>query len=109
MNFNHLSPPRVFIPGGFSYPGALAGFTLVVHLLLSPFVQFCPQSLDLPGTDGSLQGAVEVAVVQRIQLQLPAKDAEGLQGSFTCGCLDKVLKQLAGLGRALVLRLTHLP
>lgn len=91
-----------------SYPGALAGFILVVNLVLCSFVQFGPQGFDLPGADCSLQGAVEVAVVQRIQLQLPAEDAEGLQSPFTGGRLDKVLKEHAGLRHALVLRLTHL-
>lgn len=90
-----------------SHPGALAGFVLVVDLLLGPFVQFGPQGFDLPGADCSLQGAVEVAAVQRVQLQLSAQDAEGLQSPFAGGCLDKVLKELAGPSRALILRLTH--
>lgn len=76
--------------------------------MLCSFVQFGPQGLDLPGADCSLQGAVEVAVVQRIQLQLPAEDAEGLQSAFTGGGLDKVLEEHAGLSHALVLGFTHL-
>lgn len=76
--------------------------------MLCPLVQFGPQSLDLPGADGDLQRAVEVLVVQRVQLELPAEDAEGLQRPFTGGRLDKVLKELTGLSRAFVLRLTHL-
>lgn len=61
-----------------SYPGARASSILVVNLMLCSLVQFGPQGLDLPGADCSLEGTVEVGIVQRIQLQLPAEDAEGL-------------------------------
>lgn len=103
-----LKPQYSSSPVGPSYPGALAGFVVVVDLVLCPFVQFGPQSFDLPGGDCSLQWAVEVAVVQRIQFQLPAQDAEGLQSPFTGGCLDKVLKEDAGLCHTFILCLTHL-
>lgn len=92
-----------------SYPGSLAGSALVVNLVLGPLVQLGPQSLDLPGADCGLQRAVEAAVVQGVQLQLPAQDAEGLQGALAGGRLHKVLKEHAGLRHALVLRLAHLP
>lgn len=92
-----------------SHPGALTGLVLAVDFVLRPFVQFGPQSLDLPGADGGLERAVEAAIVQRVQLQLPAQDAEGLQRPFAGGRVDKVLKELAGLRCAFILRLTHLP
>lgn len=91
-----------------THPCALAGFILVVDLLLCPFVQFSPQGFDFPGADRCLQRAIEVAVVQRIQLELSAENTESLQSPFAGGGLDKVLKKLAGLSRALILRLTHL-
>lgn len=97
-----LKVPRV------SYPGALAGLVLAVNLLLCSFVQFGPQGFDLPCADCSLQRAVEAAVVQRIQLQLSAKDAERLQSPFASGSLYEVLEKHAGLPQVLILRLAHL-
>lgn len=75
--------------------------------MLCSLVQFGPQGLDLPGADCGLQRAVEAAVVQRVQLQLPAEDAEGLQSPLTGGRLHEVLKEHAGLSHALVFRLAH--
>lgn len=46
-------------------------------------------------------------MIQRIQVQLTYEDVEGLQGTFACGSLDKVLKDLPSLGLLLVLVLSH--
>ena len=82
---------------------------MVVNLLAGPLVEFGPQAFDLPGADGCLQTAVEMCVVQRVQIHLPAEDAERLQRPLAGGRLDKRLKQLAGLHRAFILRLSHPP
>lgn len=90
-----------------TYSGVRAGFALTVLLVAGSLVQFPPEAFGLPVGDGSFQAAVEVPVVQEVQLQLPAEDAEGLQGAFTGSGLHKVLKELAGLRRTLVLSLPH--
>lgn len=92
-----------------SYPGAIAGCILLVRLVLCPLVQFGPQSLDLPWADGGLQRAVEVGVVQRVQLQLPAQNTESLECAFAGSCLDKCLKEPTGLCHALIFSFTHQP
>lgn len=76
--------------------------------MLCSFVQFGPERFDLPCVDCGLQGAVEAAVVQRIQLQLSAEDAEGLESPFASGSLHEVLEEHAGLAQVLVLPLAHL-
>lgn len=76
--------------------------------MLCSFVQFGPERFDLPCVDCGLQGAVEAAVVQRVQVQLPAEDAEGLKSPFASGSLYEVLEEHAGLAQVLVLPLAHL-
>lgn len=91
-----------------TYSGVCAGFALIILFVAGSLVQFPPEAFGLPVSDGSFQAAVEASVVRGVQLQLPAEDAESLQGAFTSSGLHEVLKQLAGLRRALVLRLPHL-
>lgn len=38
---------------------------------------------------------------------MSCKDVEGLEGTFACGCLDKVLKNLPRLGLLLILVFPH--
>lgn len=91
-----------------TYSGVYAGFALIILLVAGSLVQFPPEAFGLPVSDGSFQAAVETSVVRGVQLQLPAEDAESLQGAFTSSGLHEVLKQLAGLRRTLVLCLPHL-
>lgn len=47
-------------------------------------------------------------MVQRVQFQLSAEDAEGLKSPFASGSLYEVLEEHAGLAQVLVLPLAHL-
>lgn len=91
-----------------TYSGVCAGFALIILLVAGSLVQFPPEAFGLPVSDGSFQAAVEASVVGGVQLQLPAEDAESLQGAFAGSGLHEVLKQLAGLRRTLIFRLPHL-
>lgn len=91
-----------------TYSGVCAGFALIILLVAGSLVQFPPEAFGLPESDSSFEAAVEASVVGGVQLQLPAEDTESLQGAFTGSGLDKVLKQLTGLRRTLILSLPHL-
>lgn len=72
-----------------------------------PLIQLAPQRFGFPGGDFGLQTAVEGAAVGRVQVQLPAEEAEGLEGALTCGGLEEVLEQLPHVV-PLLLHLAHL-
>lgn len=90
----------------FSYLGAHTGLAFLVLFMGHPLVQLGPQRFGFPGGDFGLQTAVEGAAVGRVKVQLPAEDAEGLEGALTCGGLDEVLEKLAHVV-LLLLRLAH--
>lgn len=72
-----------------------------------PLIQLAPQRFGFPGVDFGLQTAVEGAAIGGVQVQLPAQEAEGLEGALTRGGLDEVLEQLPHIV-PLVLHLAHL-
>lgn len=98
------SPHSAFI---FSYLGAHTGLAFSVLFMGHPLVQLAPQRFGFPGGDFGLQTAVEGAAVGRVQVQLPAEEAEGLEGALTRGGLDEVLEQLPHVV-PLLLHLAHL-
>lgn len=100
---NCSPPPWAWI---FPYLGAHTGLASLVLFVGHPLIQLAPQRFGLPGGDFGFQTAVEGAAVGRVQVQLPAEDAEGLEGALTCGGLDEVLKQLPHVV-LLLLRLAH--
>lgn len=90
----------------FHYLGAHTGLALLVLFMGHPLIQLGPQRFGFPGGDLGLQAAVEGAAVGRVQVQLPAEDAEGLQGALARRGMDEVLEELPHVV-LLVLRLTH--
>lgn len=88
----NCSPPHPALI--FTYLGAHTGLAFLILFMGHPLIQLAPQRFGFPGGDFGLQTAVEGAAVGRVQVQLPAEDAEGLEGALTCGGLDEVLKQL---------------
>lgn len=90
----------------FIYLGAHTGLAFLVLFMGHPLIQLAPQRFGFPGGDFGLQTAVEGAAVVRVKVQLPAEDAEGLEGALTCRGLDEVLEQLPHIV-LLLLRLAH--
>lgn len=70
-------------------------------------VQFVPQGFGLPGGHLGLELGIKVSVVQRVKAQVSCEDAEGLEGTFARGSLDKILKNLPGLGLLFILIFSH--
>ena len=91
-----------------TYLSAHTGLAFLVLLVQHPLVQLTPQCLGLPGGELGLQTAVENLIVGRVEVQPPAEDVEGLEGSLTGRGLDEVLKQLAHIVPVL-LHLSHAP